>query len=212
MQSRYYNPEWGRFINFDNYGGQVGELLSHNGYAYCKNNPVNMMDESGNAPTLILGIFAIIVIAITITTIPQDTWTDLGETITTTATGIVESVSSRIANITTKKETTTSIQTTTKTSTKNKEKSNYWEADRIGGNVVIGNPITYSEARERVAKGQNVMCVNHMAAFGIARQYKSRQLDPPHGGSGYYYHYHINGNEHNGIHIWFYGPKTIFWE
>lgn len=28
----YYNPEWGRFINFNNYGGQVGELLSHNGY------------------------------------------------------------------------------------------------------------------------------------------------------------------------------------
>lgn len=48
LQSRYYNPEWGRFINFDNYGGQVGELLSHNGYAYCSNNPVNMIDEDGN--------------------------------------------------------------------------------------------------------------------------------------------------------------------
>ena len=40
LQSRYYNPEWGRFINFDNYGGQIGDLLSHNGYAYCCNNPV----------------------------------------------------------------------------------------------------------------------------------------------------------------------------
>ena len=48
LQSRYYNPEWGRFLNFDNYGGQVGELLSHNGYVYCKNNPVNMIDENGN--------------------------------------------------------------------------------------------------------------------------------------------------------------------
>lgn len=49
LQSRYYSPEWGRFLNFDNYGGQVGELLSHNGYAYCINNPVNMIDELGNS-------------------------------------------------------------------------------------------------------------------------------------------------------------------
>ena len=48
LQSRYYSAQWGRFINFDNYGGQVGDLLSHNGYAYCLNNPVNMVDEDGN--------------------------------------------------------------------------------------------------------------------------------------------------------------------
>ena len=47
LNSRYYNPEWGRFINFDNYGGQVGELLSHNGYAYCENNPISREDENG---------------------------------------------------------------------------------------------------------------------------------------------------------------------
>lgn len=48
LQSRYYSPEWGRFINFDNYGGQIGELNSHNGYIYCNNNPINMIDEDGN--------------------------------------------------------------------------------------------------------------------------------------------------------------------
>lgn len=48
LQSRYYSPEWGRFINFDNYGGEIGSLLSHNGYAYCGNNPVNLFDENGN--------------------------------------------------------------------------------------------------------------------------------------------------------------------
>ena len=48
LQSRYYSAQWGRFINFDNYGGQVGDLLSHNGYAYCLNNPINMQDENGN--------------------------------------------------------------------------------------------------------------------------------------------------------------------
>jgi RHS repeat-associated protein len=52
LQSRYYNPEWGRFINADSLGGKVGELLSHNMFAYSLNNPVNMEDESGNFPTL----------------------------------------------------------------------------------------------------------------------------------------------------------------
>lgn len=47
LQSRYYNPEWGRFINADAIAGQVGELLGHNVFAYCKSNPVNMSDTSG---------------------------------------------------------------------------------------------------------------------------------------------------------------------
>ncbi|WP_017413695.1 RHS repeat-associated core domain-containing protein [Clostridium tunisiense] len=47
LQSRYYNSEWGRFINADGIVGQTGELLGHNLFAYCKNNPVNMKDEDG---------------------------------------------------------------------------------------------------------------------------------------------------------------------
>ncbi|GFZ34395.1 hypothetical protein CSC2_49210 [Clostridium zeae] len=50
LQSRYYNPEWGRFINADGIAGQTGELLSHNMFAYCKSNPVNMKDDSGFVP------------------------------------------------------------------------------------------------------------------------------------------------------------------
>ncbi|WP_278335194.1 RHS repeat domain-containing protein, partial [Clostridium beijerinckii] len=51
LQSRYYNPEWGRFINSDAAIGSVGELLSHNLFAYCINNPVNMLDGDGNWPS-----------------------------------------------------------------------------------------------------------------------------------------------------------------
>jgi RHS repeat-associated protein len=47
LQSRYYNPEWGRFINNDSIAGSVGELLGHNIFAYCKNSPVNSSDPSG---------------------------------------------------------------------------------------------------------------------------------------------------------------------
>ena len=52
LNSRYYNPEWGRFISADNYGGATGELLSHNMFAYCANNPVMASDPSGNLPSV----------------------------------------------------------------------------------------------------------------------------------------------------------------
>jgi RHS repeat-associated protein len=45
---RYYNPQWGRFINADSFGGVTGGLLSHNIFAYCLNNPVMYCDPSGN--------------------------------------------------------------------------------------------------------------------------------------------------------------------
>ena len=47
LQSRYYNPEWGRFINTDSELGNTGELLGHNIFAYCKNNSVNLEDPMG---------------------------------------------------------------------------------------------------------------------------------------------------------------------
>nr|WP_272509010.1 RHS repeat-associated core domain-containing protein [Clostridium ganghwense] len=47
LQSRYYNPEWGRFINADAIAGSVGELLSHNMFVYCSNNPIMYSDPSG---------------------------------------------------------------------------------------------------------------------------------------------------------------------
>ena len=52
LNARYYNPEWGRFINADGALGATGELLSYNMFAYCFNNPVNLEDPSGNWPTL----------------------------------------------------------------------------------------------------------------------------------------------------------------
>ncbi|WP_346876521.1 RHS repeat-associated core domain-containing protein [Clostridium sp. UBA5712] len=50
LQLRYYNPEWGRFLNADTIGGNVGALLSHNIFAYCNNNPVISKDPNGFRP------------------------------------------------------------------------------------------------------------------------------------------------------------------
>ncbi|WP_158217544.1 RHS repeat-associated core domain-containing protein [Lottiidibacillus patelloidae] len=47
LNARYYNPEWGRMLNADSFGGFTGELLSHNVYAYVLNNPVMLFDPTG---------------------------------------------------------------------------------------------------------------------------------------------------------------------
>ena len=48
LDSRYYNPDMGRFLNADTLVGETGSLLSHNMFAYCNNNPVNNEDQDGD--------------------------------------------------------------------------------------------------------------------------------------------------------------------
>ena len=47
LQSRYYNPGWGRFINADSVIDNRG-VHTQNVFAYCGNNPVSREDTKGN--------------------------------------------------------------------------------------------------------------------------------------------------------------------
>ena len=49
LQSRYYDPETGRFLNADDvdYIGASGTMLGYNAFAYCENNAVCRFDVSG---------------------------------------------------------------------------------------------------------------------------------------------------------------------
>ena len=47
LQSRYYNPETGRFINGDGFTATGQGIIGNNMFAYCGNNPVNYVDPSG---------------------------------------------------------------------------------------------------------------------------------------------------------------------
>ncbi len=54
LQSRYYNPKWGRFINEDSC--LYGSMLGFNMFIYCNNNPVNYIDPYGeNAVAMMAG-------------------------------------------------------------------------------------------------------------------------------------------------------------
>ena len=50
LNSRYYDPETCRFISVDGIYDTNTGLLSHNMFAYCNNNPVNMIDSTGTGP------------------------------------------------------------------------------------------------------------------------------------------------------------------
>lgn len=72
LQSRYYNPEWGRFLNVDDTNillSTQGENLGANLFAYCNNNPVNKADYTGYSSismpwlsAILTGLVAIILI------------------------------------------------------------------------------------------------------------------------------------------------------
>ncbi len=47
LQSRYYDPALGRFINADSYASTGQGFLGHNMFAYCGNSPVFCSDHSG---------------------------------------------------------------------------------------------------------------------------------------------------------------------
>ncbi|MBU0997788.1 MAG: GIY-YIG nuclease family protein [Firmicutes bacterium] len=51
LNSRYYYPEIGRFINSDGLLGKAGDITSTNMYAYCLNNPSSYIDYNGYEPT-----------------------------------------------------------------------------------------------------------------------------------------------------------------
>ncbi len=52
LETRYYNPTWGRFVNADGVISDVGgDVRGYNVFAYCFNNPVNMSDQDGEWPS-----------------------------------------------------------------------------------------------------------------------------------------------------------------
>src|SRR5690554_3991950 len=59
-QSRYYDPEIGRWLSIDDVGYLDSQSVHGlNLYAYCRNNPVMYIDRDGKSATWILGVLAV---------------------------------------------------------------------------------------------------------------------------------------------------------
>ena len=69
LQSRYYDPEVGRFISADIPEAltvSFEDFVQYNLFAYCFNNPINMFDETGAWPKWIKKAFAVAATAVTV--------------------------------------------------------------------------------------------------------------------------------------------------
>ena len=62
LQSRYYDPEVGRFINADALVSTGQGLLGNNMFAYCRNNPANCCDPEGTASMVCFGFESSIIL------------------------------------------------------------------------------------------------------------------------------------------------------
>ena len=105
LNSRYYSPEFGRFINAD---GQLnGDLLGYNLYLYCGNNPVNNQDSSGQFWDIALDVVFTTGSLIAVAKNPTDlkAWATLGADLICTAIpfatggGIAVRVASKADNV-----------------------------------------------------------------------------------------------------------------
>ena len=63
LQSRYYDPEVGRFINPDAYASTGQGILGTNMFTYCRNNPVNLYDPSGTSAAALIAIALVMIAA-----------------------------------------------------------------------------------------------------------------------------------------------------
>ena len=72
LQSRYYNPEWGRFLNADNFPATGQGLLGNNMFAYCGNNPVSRADTSGFFWDTVFDVVSLVVSVVEVVQNPTD--------------------------------------------------------------------------------------------------------------------------------------------
>jgi len=97
LQSRYYNPEIGRFLTADNpdYLGADGTPTSYNLFAYCSNNPVMYSDPTGHFINTITGtIVGALIGAINAAIKGDDVWAGM---VIGAATGAIAGLTADIA-------------------------------------------------------------------------------------------------------------------
>ena len=68
LQSRYYDPAVGRFINADGYVSTGQGLIGNNMFAYCNNNPVMYVDRNGESGLLFILLLGAVALGLTSST------------------------------------------------------------------------------------------------------------------------------------------------
>lgn len=202
LQSRYYDPETGRFLNADDVGfiGYDKSSASFNLFCYCKNEPINKVENQGyfvlsSALLVTLGkyliAFAVLTTACALVTWTYnnnsafyDAWNKLYDIITAYVYNDVY-VKTKFVNVVfqyTKQtikagskqvaHTIAKIRADAKIRSKVKKnaKSQYWTATRYNDYVAIGKEITINEAVARMQCGKSVFAASKSAAKRVAKK------------------------------------------
>ena len=195
LQSRYYDPEVGRFLNADVFASTDTNNIACNMFAYCENDPVNQIDPDGYVGFSSKNIMLMM----------TDGSSSDGYLLFGIAVAFASVVSQR------KKETKSITVSLPKAKTKEKTESNnysYWAAHLINKEVVISDPLTFREACDRVSMGGSVMCKDEESAMAIviANRYHNWVGPEKSNKTGAFPHFHPSRNHkgYDSIHIWFY--------
>ncbi len=207
LNSRYYNPTWGRFLNADAYGGEIGgNILSHNPFVYVLNNPITYYDGFGEfALTLsALGAGALVVFG-AIAAYPAVKAAVDSITPALSAVDRVLNYKPRELVEPKVKEKDKAIPYMPPSPNKIDEKP-CTTATLSSGDVTRGKRLTIYESINHVQFGGNVMCDDVYSAKMVASGFPGfigpeidKNQKP---GNSYYFHFHPDRYSHR--HIWFY--------
>lgn len=229
LQSRYYDPFTGRFLNADIYcDTNTGTSLSANMFAYCENNPVNYLDPNGYVALVDDLVYALIAlsaatVAICSSSYFQKGWSAfcnaVGNGLSSIGNAIWNGASAawnwsknkikKAINAVEKFNTIVNADSKIKSKVKKHSKTRYWSATLKSGYVNIGKSLSYSEAKSYVKNGKSVFTVTKSEAKALAKSaYGGKKPVGPEidkgkkGVLGYYWHFHVYGRK-NKAHVWY---------
>lgn len=175
LNSRYYNPKWGRFINADG-SVEAEEDTSYNMYSYVLNNPINMIDPNGS-----FGWFAAIGVALTIISLVSEFTKPKNErTVASTVSAIAGAVpglnviskTSKAAKvISTVSKTSSSYK---KVTTSKKTTSQWTVLEPINKKKYNGENPTWATVRRRYWKQEAYYNSNNYTAEALARMQRGQ--------------------------------------
>ena len=237
LNSRYYDPETGRFVNADNF--LVGDsVLGMNLYAYCVNNPVNLSDPSGCFVLTFSAICAIAAAAaatIAFLAVAIPLTIELGNALADGLSGIsvlptpIDTPTVDVSPSIEKEETVAvpvpDENTKTDTKTKNQPKVGYYyeaKLTRPGIVVNLSSEMTYDQALQKVLQGQHVWTPTESFAFTLTYFASGAPMlirvndECPFEGPDEEgvrlgrnaYHYHLLNRASNNVHI-FWGYQAV---
>lgn len=222
LNSRYYDPGTGRFVNADELISTGQGLLQHNTYAYCNNNSVNYIDSDGTyteARKMFAGMATFgVLFAVAAKIGGANIWNPVGWTVLgLTAIGVISYVgytiyqNSKTRSPSVSNSISKSVANTKAKIRREKRKYDYWIAKYVDygngrGTYIPTTSISYAAAIAYVRSGGNVFADSRNHAYKLARAVGggTPARDPAHGGVGYWRHYHATcGGQRVGGHIFY---------